>query len=181
VIKMGFRLLNINNRTRGNEIKEGTNMNILRHIFSFMLVVVLAIVAAVMAAPRPAIARVKCPCPFTLMYTASIVQSKALGYTNRVDRCTEFKQTNTLILEGGEFENPSIPCYTNLRIKNVTFMYCEVEAYCINDTFGNRDYEVLSDPALFPSGLTAQEVAACRAELKAIAKLSHILPCQQFP
>jgi hypothetical protein len=56
-----------------------------------------------------------------------------------------------------------------------------VEAYCINDTFGNRDYEVLSDPALFPSGLTAQEVEACRAELKAIAKFSHILPCQQFP
>ena len=50
-------------------------MNILRHIFSFILVVVLAIVAAVIAAPRPAEARVKCPYPFKLMHDAAIAQA----------------------------------------------------------------------------------------------------------
>ena len=143
----------------------------LRHIFSFKLVIFFALVAFLGAVLDPPDARAltKCPCPFTLMYKASIAQAKGVGLTNKVDIC--FENSNLLSVEGGD--SMSGPCFTGMGIFDLTTTPRCDYLYICNATPGYENEPFGSFLFLSPG-----EVKACRAELKAIAKLSGVLPCQ---
>ena len=151
-------------------MKYKEDINMLRHIFSFKLVIFFALVAFLGAVLDPPDARAltKCPCPFTLMYKASIAQAKGVGLTNKVDIC--FENSNLLSVEGGD--SMSGPCFTGMGIFDLTTTpVCE---YLYDCSGAGEGYSWGADIFLSPL-----EVKACRYELKAIAKLSGVLPCQQ--
>ena len=147
-------------------------MNMLRHIFSFKLVIVFALVAFLGALPKvpDALALVTCPCPYTLIYKASVAYAHSVGFTNKVQRC--FDLTDVLTVEGSNG-----PCGTFMSIDLLTST-----PFC---TFLFGCGPVEPDPGYIFTvtnatiTLTPREVRACRAELLAIAKLSGVLPCQQ--
>ena len=144
----------------------------LRHIFSFKLVIVFALVAFLGALPKvpDALALVTCPCPFILMYKASIAQAKGVGETNKVDVC--FEDSGFLSVEGGVIQSGS--CFTGMGIFDLTTTpVCE---YLYDCSGAGEGYSWGADIFLSPL-----EVKACRYELKAIAKLSGVLPCQPPP
>ena len=142
----------------------------LRHIFSFKLVIVFALVAFLGALPKvpDALALVTCPCPYTTLYKVSIAQAKSIGFTNKVDVC--FEGSDFLSVEGGNFN----PCFTGMGIFDLTTTpVCE---YLYDCSGAGEGYSWGADIFLSPL-----EVKACRYELKAIAKLSGVLPCQPPP
>src|SRR3972149_2613325 len=141
-------------RTKGNEIKEVINM--LRHIFSFKLVIVFALVAFLGALPKvpDALALVTCPCPFSLMYKASIAQAKGVGETNKVDVC--FEDSGFLSVEGGVIQSGS--CFPGMGIFDLTSSnpVCDYLSLCQTSP-GYATEPINDNPEL-----TELEVKACR-------------------
>jgi hypothetical protein len=152
-------------------------MNTLRHIFSFKLVVVFALVAFLGAVPKAADARLSCPCPFATLYKASVKQAKSLGETNKVDVC--FKDSDQFRIEGGAL--PPENCFTGMGIFNLTSTpVCDYLYVCDRGSDPGYAYEVIGEEP-FGIHITPTEMKACRAELLTIAWLSGLLPCQTPP
>ena len=152
-------------------------MNMLRHIFSFKLVVVCALVALLGAVPKLADARrirSKCPCRFATLYETSIAQAKTFGLTNKVDVC--FKDSDQFSLEGGEAIDPD-PCFAGMGVFDLTTTpVCDYLYVCENGS-NEALYAYFVDEV----PLSPKEVEACRAELELIAWLGGLFPCQAPP
>src|SRR3972149_10831400 len=127
-------------RTKNNEIKEDTNMNMLRHIFSFKLVIVFALVGfigVVRGEHRNLEFRfpVPCPCPFTLLYKASIAQASSIGLPNKVDLCIEFPGEE-LQLRGGSIDGPCLTVMVIFLDDQVCDYHFDCQGGYAYDTFG---------------------------------------------
>jgi hypothetical protein len=138
-------------------------MNMLRHIFSFKLVIVFSLVVFLSPVPKPADARiVECPCKYTEVYNASLAQARALGLNNEVNICNDYPGEN-LELNAYFFD-----CATSMTLVRGS-MICNYQLLCFDQ------YEFSLQPGVHQ--LSPEEIGACEQELRLIARKNRI-PCE---
>jgi hypothetical protein len=149
-------------------------MSKLRHIFSFKLVLVFAVVTFLGAAPKPADAggRAKCPCLFAASYASTTLQDKIYNFHNRIQECVRL-DGNVAALQGQTPNPPDTTCFVRfLAVPPGTIGDSNACAWSIFCSGGVDQYEYVGQS----TDLTDDQLAACQKDLTVIAKLLRLLP-----